>query len=151
MLDLVSLGGGTSHGGLDEFFRHPRAGVPHRRGCGGAGGEAAAVAAAGEGGREGERGEEVVGVSVKVFKVLCQNKVLQRFVEQIIIDDTVVWTGFNSASRSRTSKRPALEVFRRDHLARAVSVGNVDIISASSLFWQTLALVYMRQSLGAFG
>ena len=35
---------------VDEFFRHPRAGLLHRRGVGGAGGEAA-VAAAGE--REG--------------------------------------------------------------------------------------------------
>ena len=40
--------------------------------------EALVVAAAGEG---GGGGEEAVGVSVEVFVVLSQDKVLQRFVE----------------------------------------------------------------------
>ena len=112
------------------------------------------MAAAGEG-----EVEEAVGVSVEVFAVLSQDKVLQRFVEQIIDDDKVVLAGFNSVSWSRTSKRPASKVcrgsggavLRRGHLARAVSPGNPDFTSTSSLFWLTLALVFMRQSLEAFG
>ena len=37
--------------------------------------------------RGGRGGEEAVGVSVVVFMVLSQDKVLKRFVEQIIGDD----------------------------------------------------------------
>ena len=42
--------------------------------------------ARGAGGRVGA----AVGVSVQVFMVLSKDKVLQRFVEQIIVDDKVV-------------------------------------------------------------
>ena len=48
-------------------------------------------------------GEEAVGVNM----VFSQDKVLQHFVEQIIVDSCWAWTGFNSASWSRTSKRSA--------------------------------------------
>ena len=53
---------------------------------------AEALAVAGEGGRGRRR-----GVSVGVLMVVSQNKVLQRFVEQIIVDSYWAWTGFDSA------------------------------------------------------
>ena len=90
-------------------------------------------------------GEEQAGqeAAAEVLMVLSQNKVLQRFVEQIVDDLCWAWTGFNSASRSRTSSAPRLSravwrgssgaVLRREHVAHAVSFGNLDIISTSSL------------------
>ena len=47
--------------------------------------------------------QEAAGVSVKVL-VLCQNKVLQRFVEQNLNNKVVDWV--RQASRSRTSSAP---------------------------------------------
>ena len=64
--------------------------------------EAVTTSSCGGSGRGGR------GWGVDVFKVFSQNMVLQRFVEQIIDD----LDRFNSASRSRTSKRPTSEVWR---------------------------------------
>ena len=80
---------------------------------------------------------------MEVFTVLSQDKVLHRFVEQIIDDDKVGWTGFNSVPWSRTSKRPASCMWQSGvglvvpfsnviKFARAVSRGNLDSISSSS-------------------
>ena len=51
-----------------------------------------------------------VDVSVQVFMVLSKDKVLQRFVEQIIVDDKVL--------------------VKVQQLARAVSPGKLDITSS---------------------
>ena len=91
----------------------------------------------GGGGRRGGRGGEAVDVSVEVHMVLSQDKVLQRFVEQTIDDVKVGLAEFNTASCSRTSRRksdvglvvPFSDVIK---FARAVSLGNLYIISTSS-------------------
>ena len=67
--------------------------------------------------------QEAGGVSVVVHMILSQDKVLQRFVEQIIDDSRWAWTGFNSASWSRPSKRGSGgAALRRDQFARAVKI-----------------------------
>ena len=43
-------------------------------------------------------------IDESVFIIFSQDKVLQRFVEQIVDDDKEGWTWFNSVSWSRTSK-----------------------------------------------
>ena len=106
--------------------------------------------------RAGGAGGEADGVSVKVL-VLFQKKVLQR-AEQIIEDKVVdrvqqrfenqdleaprlsraVWRGSSGA------------VLRREHVARAVSLGNLDITSTSFSSGKHMPSC-LRQSADAFG
>ena len=65
---------------------------------------------------------------MEVFKEFSLDKFLQLLAEQIIEDDSSLWTGFNSASWSRTSRRPASVSL--DHLAHTVLTFNLGIISA---------------------
>ena len=76
------------------------------------------------------------------------DRVLQRVVEQIIDDDMVGWAGFKIALWSRTSWRwSGGAVLRRDAApgrARAVLTWKFGHCFYELLFWQTLALVFMR-------
>ena len=80
---------------------------------------------------------------MEVFKVFSQDKVLQRFVEQIIDDDKVGWTGSTAFRGAELRNAPprawwkfgaSLVVQFCDVIkfARAVSPGNLDIDSTSS-------------------
>ena len=101
-----------------------------------------------------ERGAVAAGVIAKDLDVFYLDRVLQRLVEQIIEAHMVGKAGFNSASWSRTSERGSGgEVLRRDRalgLARAVLNWKLGHYFFVSLFWQTLFLVFMRQSTQAF-
>ena len=89
--------------------------------------------------------------------VLSQDKVLQRFVEQIIDDDKVGWAWFNSVSWSRTSKRPA-EVWRESGgavLRRDAAPGRARAVLTWTLFqrvplWQSLAPIVHATVHGGF-
>ena len=101
-----------------------------------------------------ERGAVAAGVIAEDLGVFNLDRVLQCLVEQIIEADMVCKAGFNSGSWSRTSKRGSGgEVLRRDRalgLARAVLTWKLGHYFFVSLFWQTLFLVFMRQSTEAF-
>ena len=72
---------------------------------------------------------------------------LERFVERIIVDSCWAWTGFNSASWSRTSKRRASVsdagfVAPFSDVIKFVAQFYPGHYFYELLFWQTLALVF---------
>ena len=87
--------------------------------------------------------EAAVGVAVRVFKVCSQDTGSAAFGGADHVDSCRVWTGFNSASWSRTSKRGyGGAILRRDQVCRAVPTWKPGHYFNELLFWQTLALMF---------
>ena len=89
------------------------------------------------------RVEAAVGVAVRVFKVCSQDTGSAAFGGADHVDSCRVWTGFNSASWSRTSKRGyGGAILRRDQVCRAVPTWKPGHYFYELLFWQTLAFMF---------